>query len=292
MASSMTGMGIGEFQQDGTTILAELKSVNNRYLEVACRMPSDLSQYEGEVREMIRSSIHRGKLYVTISIQGETDAIMDIRVDTKKAQSVCRLLEEVCRATGVPEQPRLEHFLKFSEIFEPLREPEGGEKTWKGVKKALSEALAELKEMRRREGKVLVKDIIQRVRIIEKHIGDIETISMKNVEDTHRRMVERVKKLAQDRKLDEDRLYSEIVLMADKMDVTEECVRLRSHDQLFLATVRDEAFVGKKLNFLLQEMNREVNTISAKATNAEISHLVVEMKEEIERLREQVQNLE
>jgi len=292
MASSMTGMGIGEFQQDGTTIQAELKSVNNRYLEVSCRMPSDLSQYEGEVREMIRNSIHRGKLYVTISIQGETDDIMDIRVDTKKAKSVCRLLEEVCRVTGVQDQPRLEHFLKFSEIFEPLREIEGGEKTWKGVKKALSKALDELKEMRRREGKVLVKDIIQRVRILEKHIEDIETISTKNVEDTHQRMVARVKKLAQDHKLDEDRLYSEIVLMADKMDVTEECVRLRSHDQLFMATVRDEAIVGKKLNFLLQEMNREVNTISAKATNAEISHLVVEMKEEVERLREQVQNLE
>lgn len=292
MAFSMTGLGIGEVQKNGMTIVVELKSVNNRYLEVSCRMPSFLSQYEKDVRDMIRRKIHRGKLYVTISMQGETDDVLDIRIDSKKAQAINRMLEELCRSAGLEEKPQLEHFLKFSEIFEPLREPEGGAKTWKGVKEALSEALADLKAMRGQEGETLVKDIIQRVKKLDKHIEAVEALSKKNLPETYGKMVERIKKLAQDVEIDENRLTSEIVLMADRMDVTEECVRLKSHNQLFYKTLDEDDEVGKKLNFLLQEMNREANTISSKAASAEISRHVVEMKEEIEKLREQAQNLE
>jgi len=292
MPSSMTGLGLGEIQKNGTTIGIELKSVNNRFLEVSCRMPSFLSQYEQKVKEIIKRQIQRGKLYVTISIRGEPDEVLDIRIDSEKARAIHRLLEELRGVTGIQEDLRLEHFLNFSEIFEPLREQEVGEKTWEGVKEALVVALTDLKEMRDKEGEALTEDIVGRVNALEKHIGEIEDLARVNVPDAHSRMIERVQKLLRDREISQERLHSEIVLMADKMDVTEECVRLRSHYRLFYQIMQEEAVVGKKLNFLLQEMNRETNTISSKASSAEISHIVVQMKEEIEKLREQVQNLE
>jgi len=288
----MTGLGLGEVQKDGTVVVVELKSVNNRFLEVSCRMPSFLSRYERKVREIIRSRIKRGKLYVTIAIQEDTDGVLDIRVDSKTAKNIRRLLDELREATGVREELRLEHFLKFSEVFGPLRGPEDADKTWENVREALTKALADLKEMREQEGNALVRDMSKRVRELEKRLGSIERIAQENLPDEYKKMVSRVEKLVRNGEINEERLNTEIVLMADKMDVTEECVRLRSHNQLFFHTIEEGAAIGKKLNFLLQEMNREVNTISAKALNAEISHLVIEMKEEIEKIREQVQNLE
>jgi uncharacterized protein (TIGR00255 family) len=292
MASSMTGLGVGEVREGGMTVVVELKSVNNRFLEISCRIPSVIACYEQEIREIIRSQITRGKLYVTIAVQDEVDGTLDIRVDSEMAKRIRRLLDELRQATGVEEELCLEHFLKFSEIFEPLKEPEDGEKIWENLRVALTKALTDLKEMRDKEGSVLVRDIVGRVQDLEEHIDAIERIAQENLQNKYEKMVSRVQRLIKDRELDEERLNAEVVLMADRMDVTEECVRLRSHNQLFFRILEKEAAIGKKLNFLLQEMNREVNTISAKALNAEISHLVVEMKEEIEKIREQVQNLE
>lgn len=292
MASSMTGLGFGEVQKDGKTIGVEIKSVNNRFLEISCRMPSILSRYEQKVREIIKSRIHRGKLYVTISVQGENEEVLDIRIDSEKARGIRHLLDDLCRVTGIQQDLHLEHFLNFSEIFDTLRESEGEERTWEITQEALLKALTDLIEMRNKEGEALTQDIVERVRDLEKNVAKIERHAKENVSDTHKKMVNRVRQLARDCEVDEERLYSEIVLMADKLDVTEECVRLRSHNRLFFHILDEEAVVGKKLNFLLQEINRETNTISSKAANAEISHIVVRMKEEIEKLREQVQNLE
>lgn len=292
MASSMTGFGIGEVQQENSTITVELKSVNNRFLEVSCRMPSFLSHYEREVKEIIRNKIQRGKIYMMISVQGETNGALGIRVEPETAQAVRHLLGELRRATGVREKLRLEHFLKFSEIFEPVGEPEDTVKVWEGVKEALQKALTDLRAMRDQEGKILAQDLVERVKNLEQNVDVIERLSRESLPNSYEKMLERVKRLVGCGEIDTTRMESEIALMADKMDVTEECVRLRSHNELFLRILEKEAVVGKKLNFLLQEMNREANTVSAKATHVEISHLVIKMKEEIEKLREQVQNLE
>lgn len=292
MASSMTGLGMAEIQHEGTTINVELRSVNNRFLELMCRMPPFLSRYEREVKDIIKSQITRGKLYVSISVQGETNNVLDIGVDLKKAQSIRNVLNELRKVTGVNEELRLEHFLQFSEVFQSIKESETSEKIWEKVRDVLTRALEDLKQMRIQEGKALEKDIMKRIRCLGKNITAIQKIAKKNLSESYKKMVERIEKLMGNRELDKERLHTEIVLMADKMDVTEECVRLQSHNQVFLRTLKQEVVVGKRLNFLLQEMNRETNTISSKASNAEISHLVVEMKEEIEKLREQVQNLE
>jgi len=288
----MTGLGMAEIQHEGTTINVELRSVNNRFLELMCRMPPFLSRYEREVKDIIKSQITRGKLYVSISVQGETNNVLDIGVDLKKAQSIRNVLNELRKVTGVNEELRLEHFLQFSEVFQSIKESETSEKIWEKVRDVLTRALEDLKQMRIQEGKALEKDIMKRIRCLGKNITAIQKIAKKNLSESYKKMVERIEKLMGNRELDKERLHTEIVLMADKMDVTEECVRLQSHNQVFLRTLKQEVVVGKRLNFLLQEMNRETNTISSKASNAEISHLVVEMKEEIEKLREQVQNLE
>lgn len=292
MASSMTGLGIGELTIDGVTITVELRSVNNRFLEVSCRMPSFLTCYERQVRNMIRDRIHRGKMYVQITMQGNSDDGVGIRVNTQQIEGIRHLLCELRQYAGVDEDLKMEHFLKFSEIFESPKEQENSEKIWRSIQKALVEALENLGQMRVQEGESLLSDIHKRLDLLDHYLKQIEKLAENNVEDMYERLLEKVQKLINDTGISKDRLYTEIAVLSDKMDITEECVRLKSHNELFNQTIMKESVVGKKLTFLLQEMNREVNTISSKATQSEVSHIVVAMKEEIEKLREQVQNLE
>ena len=292
MASSMTGVGFGEIQKDGTTLTVELKSVNNRFLEVSFRMPSFLATYETDIKELIRKWIQRGKLYANVIIQGETNGILNIQLDPLMTSAVHRLLEQLQAAVGVQEELRLEHFLKFSEIFQPVPEPERTGKAWEMTQAAFELALADLKRMRDQEGETISTDMYHRIDRLEKELKTIEDISRRNVPETYGRLTERLGKLVKDHTLSEERMITEVSLMADKLDVTEECVRMQSHIQTFRRILSEQAAVGKKLTFLLQEMNRETNTISSKASHAEISRCVVEIKEEIEKLREQVQNLE
>ena len=292
MVYSMTGVGFGEAERNGTTLSVELKSVNNRYLEISCRMPSLFSQYERDVRNIIRKQIQRGKLYATFSIQGNNENVLGLRVDGQIARAVHGLLLELRETSGVRDEIRLEHLLHFSEVFESLKESEAAEVLWEGMVDALNAALVDLKRMRQQEGEELLKDIVTRIHALRERVDAVAGIAEGNAHEAYERMVERVKGLKKNGDIDTDRLYAELALMADKLDVTEECVRLRSHYELFMTILEGKEVVGKKLNFLLQEMNRETNTISNKASNAEISHLVVEMKDEIEKLREQVQNLE
>jgi uncharacterized protein (TIGR00255 family) len=292
MASSMTGLGIGEFTINGVSITVELRSVNNRFLEVSCRMPSFLSSYEREVRNIIRNHIHRGKIYVQINIQGNSDDTLGIRVSTQQTEAVRNLLCELRQLAGIDEEFKLDHFLKFSEIFESPKDLENSDKIWDGVKNALENALKKLSQMRLLEGKALIADIRIRLGLLAKYLHEIEKLADKNGEQMYEKLLKKVKKLINDTGISKDRLYTEVALLSDKTDITEECVRLKSHNDLFTQTITKESVVGKKLTFLLQEMNREVNTISSKATRSEVSHVAVAMKEEIEKLREQVQNLE
>lgn len=292
MAYSMTGVGYGEVKKAGNTYTVELKSVNNRYLEVSCRMPQGLSQFEYEVRDMIRKQIHRGKLYVNITVKSDQTNGAGFQVDKAAAKSVAGILKDLKKTAGIEDPVRMEHLLKFSEIFQSSNDIQDTEKNWAMVKTALETALQNLKKMRAKEAKALVKDITGRIQILEKKVKSVEKLAKQCQQDKYEKISGRIKSMIQDVDFDADRLNTEIALMANKMDVTEECVRLHSHNKLFIESIKDEDTVGKKLNFLLQEMNREANTISSKACHAEISHLVVIIKEEIEKLREQVQNLE
>lgn len=292
MAVSMTGLGMAEIHNGHFVITAEVRSFNNRFLEVSFRLSPTLSVLEHEFMELVRQYVRRGKIYVNISIQGKNHSGLGVRVNVEKLEEVRSLLEELYAQTGVDEPMRLEYFFKFPEILEPYSDLAPAEELKTPVKEVLTQALLQLKAMREQEGAVLVKDLKQRIAFLQEKIKAIESISKRRVPEIYARLKDRVAKLMADSELDENRLYLEIALLADRMDVTEECVRLQSHCELFLKTLDQESVVGKKLTFLLQEMNREANTISSKSSDAEITHLSVAIKEEVEKLREQVQNLE
>jgi uncharacterized protein (TIGR00255 family) len=255
-------------------------------------MPPFLSPYEQKVRELVRDRFQRGKVYITTTIQNGTQDLLGIRIEPKTAVAIRQLLEELREATGIKEELRLEHVLKFSEIFQPVNGNGDTDATWTGIQQALEKALDNLNAMRRNEGDALTKDLDLRIRILDGHLDTIERISKETSQQTFDKLSERVRKLLDGKEPASERIDMEVALLADKLDVTEECVRMRCHHRLFRETLEKESAVGKKLTFLLQEMNREANTISAKSLSTDISHLVVGIKDEIEKLREQVQNLE
>jgi uncharacterized protein (TIGR00255 family) len=292
MVASMTGMGSAEAKCGNASIIVEIKSVNNRFLEVSCRMSPLLSIYEKDIRDLVRQFVHRGKLYVTVTVQGEAEGDLGLSVDAATVQNLRALLLDLRKKAGIREPLKLDHFLKFSEIFEARGAAKEEEQLWTAVRESLVSALEKLKTMRVQEGASLAADIFARLRVLEETVDLIENLSRESIPETYARMVERVRQITHGADLDQERVYTELSLLADRLDVTEECVRLRSHLRLSIQAMQTEDQVGKKQTFLLQEMNREVNTISAKSSHAEISHRVVLMKEEIEKLREQAQNLE
>jgi uncharacterized protein (TIGR00255 family) len=292
MASSMTGLGTGEIAFQKNTISVEVKSFNNRYLEVSLRLVPQFVPFEREIKELVRKHVQRGKLYLSVSLSGDNPGQVGLRVNSDKVKAVHRLLRQVQKTAGTRETLKLDHYLKFSEILEPDGNFTADEELWNSVRQAVEKALVQLKAMRDQEGAILAVDLASRIRVLEDRVGTIETLAKERAPETLKRMRERLQQLVQDAEIDENRLLLEIALLSDRMDITEECVRLRSHAEVFLGALDRDSGVGKKLTFLLQEMNREVNTICAKASSADISHLAVDMKDEIEKLREQVQNLE
>jgi uncharacterized protein (TIGR00255 family) len=292
MISSMTGYGHGEVSEGGVTAVAEIRSVNSRYFEVNTRLPRSLSLRENDVREIIRAKAGRGKTNVVISIERESANDIPLKVNKAAAKSYVKLLNELRKASGVKEKVTLDHLLKFSEVIEAGELQSENEKEWVAVEKALSKALEELKLMRQKEGGELRKDLESRVQLLQAKIDSIEKLSKERIPEQRVRLRERIQQLLSSETVDENRLELEIALLADKLDVTEECVRFRSHNKFFLEALSDKESAGRKLNFLVQEMNREANTIGSKAADAMIAHLVVEAKEELEKIREQLQNVE
>ncbi|MBN2417469.1 YicC family protein [bacterium] len=292
MVYSMTGLGTGETQTSSHIIRVEIKSVNNRFLEVSCRLPSKLNQRETAIRDLLRKSLDRGKIYVQVSIQYLTRQDMPFTVNSEAVTSIYSVLDALRVQAGIEAPVSLDHLLKFTEIFDSPLEDSTGDELWPDLEKAVLEALEGLKKMRHMEGLELAADIRSRVELLEKNLAAIEKIAADNPERIFGRLRERVARLLKDSDLDQDRLRMEVAMLAEKSDITEECVRLRSHFQLLEHTLASPEATGKKLNFLVQELNREVNTITSKANDAEVSHLCVDMKGEIEKIREQVQNLE
>jgi uncharacterized protein (TIGR00255 family) len=292
MAASMTGLGASEVPYNQSIIAADIKSFNNRFLEISCRLSPVLMPFEKEIKDLIRKFVHRGKLYVNVSIQGDRPEDFGLRINESKVRAIQLLLQELRRATGLREKLTLEHYLKFTEILEPDSRPEAAEALWETVRSAVSAALDRLQTMRKQEGEALSADLLERTRRLAEGVDALDALSKRRMPELYGRMRDRIRQLTEDKDLDENRMHQEIALLSDRMDVTEECVRMRSHCALFERTFREDQAVGKKLTFLLQEMNREVNTICAKANDAEISHAAVAMKEEIEKMREQSQNLE
>lgn len=288
----MTGFGKGEASSKGVTFTVELRSVNNRFLEISSRVPKTISQRESEIKDIVRLKIARGKISLNASKENGSDDNLTLSIDKKRAKEIYTILEELRKSTKIKEPISIEHLLHFSEIFE-TKEVEEDETEWKVFQQALTKAVNTLKTMREKEGAELARDSKERVQKINKHIDTIEHLSKKRIPEERKRLLERVAQLVEDKSvINNQRLELEIALLSEKLDVTEECVRFRSHNKFFLEALQSKESEGRKLNFLIQEMNREANTIGSKCNDVEIAHIVVGIKEELEKIREQLQNIE
>ncbi|HLP17712.1 MAG TPA: YicC/YloC family endoribonuclease [Bacteroidota bacterium] len=289
----MTGYGRGESSRRGMSFTVELRSVNNRFLEITSRLPRSLSFRENEIKEIIRSKINRGKITINVTEQKESTGT-ELSINKAAAKSYYALLNQLRKTVKIRETVKLEHLIQFSEIFEPGTDGEEESAIeWSVFEEALRQAVDSLKSMRAKEGEELSKDLIARVEHIDQRLEAVERLSRERIPEERTRLTERIAALLDDPKvLNAQRLELEIIMLADKWDVTEECVRFHSHNKFFLEALRLTDAAGRKLNFLIQEMNREANTIGSKCSDIEIAHHVVEIKEELEKIREQLQNIE
>ncbi len=292
MISSMTGYGRAEVVVEGITAIVELRSVNSRYLEVNSRLPRTLSQRENDVKEVVRQKLNRGKVNVNVTVEHASNGTVPIKIDKPTAKAYYRLLNDLRKTVKLKEKVSLEHLLKFSDIIKAEESEDAGEAEWEVVTRALTTALDDLNTMRRNEGSELKKDFMMRLSGMEERVNEIERLSRERIPEERQRLNERVRQIVDEGKIDPARLELEIVLLADKLDVTEECVRFRSHVKFFADALDGGESAGRKLNFLIQEMNREINTIGSKSNDTAIAHTVVGVKEELERIREQLQNIE
>ena len=293
MISSMTGFGRGDVRKNGYEILSEVRSVNNRFLDIQVKLPKNFYHFEHEAKALVRKYVTRGRLNVFVSMNGDNDQNnFGLTINSSLASSYLKLINRLKKELKISGKVQLEHLLNFPDIITYKEDSHGADEVWDSIKEALQNALENLQQMRLKEGEELANDLVDRIRILDREINQIEKISDEKFEEELGKLRKRIREIIENNELDETRMETEAALIVNRMDVTEECVRFRSHNKLFLKTLEADEPVGRKLNFLLQEMTREANTIGAKANNADIAHLVVEIKEEVEKIREQVQNIE
>jgi len=291
MIKSMTGFGRGEAEREGVTVTVEAISVNNRFCDVAVRMPRSFSEMESKLAEKVRARIRRGRVNLSVTCKEAAVGEKALEVNVELARVYRDMLSELQKELDLDGSVDVHLIASLPDVFKYEPKEVASEHIWALVSEASDAALDALDEMRRAEGERLYDDFVERIGGLEELLHQIEESAPERVVRLRDRLREQVARLLTEQ-VDEQRLAMEIALFAERSDVTEECVRFHSHDQQFLTALEAGEAVGRKLNFLLQEMNREANTIGAKANDATISHFVVAIKEEIEKLREQVQNVE
>lgn len=291
MLYSMTGYGRSEYRSGDVEVNVEIRALNNRFLDISIKSPSILANFDQKLKDIIREQVKRGRLNVNIIIKNFENKYQGLMVNRELAKMYFRIVQELRQEFNLEGQIDLAALLAIPEIMVYSTES-ADEQCWEGVVTALNLALQDLQTMRLREGEVLKADLSRRIGDIDRATMEIEKIAQGRPADELEKLRQRLRTMNLNLQVDENRLETEISILADRLDITEECVRLHTHNQMFLKIMAEDDQPGRRLNFLLQEMNRETNTIGAKAMDAKISHLVVQMKEEIEKIREQVQNVE
>jgi uncharacterized protein (TIGR00255 family) len=291
---SMTGYGRGECARDGFKVTVELSSVNRKQGEISVALPRELEVLEAQIRDVINRSISRGRLTARVSIHaadGRTSA--KVRVNEALAKAYVRELNRLAREMKLVGPVTLDMLARAPGVFETDEEMAEAEDFWPAVEKALQTALATLLKMREREGAHLAKDLAARIGIMRKTVAQVQKRAPEVQARYREQLVQRVKSAGLEAPgVDDERLLKEIVYFADRSDVSEELTRLQSHFQQFNDCLNSTEPVGRTLDFLAQEMNREVNTLGSKANDSEISRAVVTLKTELEKFREQAQNVE
>ncbi len=291
MIKSMTGFGRGKYENDGRTYTVEIKSVNHKYADINIRIPRFLNSVEDDIRKKINNAISRGKIDVFINFENFSNKGTTIKINKELAKEYLTQLKNLADETNVDFNVNVIDISKLPEILK-LEDEEDEELISSELMLAVDEAIQNFVKMRETEGTKLVEDIEKRIYLIQEKVEEITSFSTNLVEEYIEKLKERVNELLKPGTVDENRLMQEIVIFSDKSSIEEELTRLKSHISQFLNLIKQSSPIGKKMDFLVQEINREVNTIGSKANCLEITNRVIEIKTEVENIREQIQNIE
>lgn len=292
MVKSMTGYGRHESVLHGRTLVIEVKSVNNRYLDCNIRLPRVYICAEDGVQRRVKEVISRGKVDVYVNMENNTEEAVSVTLNQPVAAGYMEALRKMAETFGLAPAVSIDLLSKFPDVFKVDKVPENLEELTADIHAVAEEALRDFDAMRCREGEKLEADLLGRLDTLEDFTHQVEQRSPQTVADYRARLTAKLQEVLADRQLDESRVLTEAAIFADKVAVDEETVRLHSHIAQFRDMLAGGSPIGRKLDFLIQEMNRETNTIGSKCNNLEISTIVVNMKAEIEKIREQVQNIE
>lgn len=292
MVRSMTGYGRAQQERGGRDITIEIKSVNARYFEYSSRMPRSFAFLDDRLKKLVGGAISRGKTELALTVVNTGAQQVSISVDLELAQSYLNAMRAMSDTLGVRDDITAATLARFSDIFTMRRVETDEEQLWQDVRAVAEAAVENFIAMRAAEGEKLKADILSRLDYLERAVGEVEEMSARRVPQYREKLYARLQALLADSAIDEARIVTEAAIFADKTAVDEETVRLRSHLRQYRDILESSEPVGRKLDFLTQEMNRETNTIGSKAQELEITRKVVDMKAEIEKIREQIQNLE
>lgn len=292
MLKSMTGYGRHETIAGGKKILIEIKSVNHRFSDYNIKVPRHLGFLEERVRKYASEYITRGKVDIYVNVESYEEADKDIILNEELARNYINVLNELCEKFNLKNDISVSNVARYTDIFKTERREDNEEEIWSLVKDVLSEAMTAFTAMRSREGERIEKDLRERIDYMKELAERVDERSPKTVEEYREKLYTKIKELIEDRDIDEARVLTEVAIFADKVAVNEETVRLGSHFEEFYQILDSGEPAGRRLDFLIQEINREVNTIGSKAQDIEIAKTVVTLKGEIEKLREQIQNIE
>ena len=292
MVHSMTGYGRGELVVDGRSVTAEVRSVNNRYLDCTVKLPRSYAFAEDAVRARVKETASRGKIEVHISVETVEAQPLTVRLNEPVAAGYLAALHEMAERYGLPEDVGVALLSRFPDVFAVEKKEEDPEAAAQAILAALDQALAAFQEMRAREGEKLKADLLDKLDHLADFTTQVEKLSPKTLEAYRQRLYAKLSEVLGNTQIDESRILTEAAIFADKVAVDEETVRLRSHIGQLREMLDKGGATGRKLDFLIQEFNREANTIGSKCSDIDIARHVVDMKAEIEKIREQVQNIE
>ncbi|MBP3457622.1 MAG: YicC family protein [Lachnospiraceae bacterium] len=292
MIKSMTGFGRAEVSEGQRKFTVEMKAVNHRYLDVSVKMPKKLNFFEASIRNLLKEYMQRGKVDLYITYEDLSEQTVSVRYHADVAASYMNYLKEMAETFELENDVRVSTLSRYPEVFSMEEQEIDEEGIWKDLEKAIRLGAEAFVESRVKEGENLKNDLLDKLDGMLAHVAYIEENSPKIIDEYKQKLQSKVRDLMEDNRIDENRLLMEVTLFADKICVDEEIVRLKSHIEMVKNTLIEGGSIGRKLDFIVQEMNREANTILSKSTDLEISNRGIELKTDIEKVREQIQNIE
>lgn len=289
---SMTGFGRSKLEINSREYIVEIKSVNHKYSDISIKMPRSLSSYEENIKKLISGKVSRGKIDVFVTYNNYSDEEKNIIINKELAKNYVTQLTELAEETGIANRISPTEIMKLPDVLQLKIEDDDSEVIWKELEQCVNEAVSSFTQMREIEGGKIKQDLQERINKVEANVETIFANSTGLIEDYVVKLRERIKEILNTPVVDEARLAQEIVIYADKCSIEEELTRLRSHVSQFRNLLETKEPIGKKLDFLVQEMNRETNTIASKSVKLEITNLAIDVKTILEDIREQIQNIE